>query len=85
MLFLFQMFVSLFIILTTEAGFLNILGTSSARVKHELYFISSCLARAQLVPRMSKKRASGIWENGEAMHSREKAKAQFDSFISVYL
>ena len=42
-----------------EARFLNILGTSESRAKHELYFISSCLARALLVPRMFKKRASG--------------------------
>ena len=30
-----------------EARFLNILGTSWARAKHELYFISSCFARAR--------------------------------------
>ena len=42
----------------TEARILNILGMSWARAKHKLYFISSCLARAQLVPRMFKKHAS---------------------------
>ena len=37
-----------------EARFLNILGTSSSRVMNELYFISSCLARAQLESMMFK-------------------------------
>ena len=37
---------------------------SWARAKHELYFISSCLARVQLVPRMSKKHVSGVQSVG---------------------
>ena len=36
--------------LAPEARFLNILGTSKARAKHELYFISSCLGCLKNAP-----------------------------------
>ena len=55
-----------------EAHFLNILGTSSSRTRHKIYFISLRLACAQLLDRMFERRASGISKLISCCSQREK-------------
>ena len=68
-----------------EAHFLNILGTSESRAKHELYFIISCLARVYFVPRMFKKMR--LWYFPAAAHkncSKVFVLLMESDFLNVY-